>query len=249
MGMRNLTVGMVSAGVMLAGVIIASPAHGQESPDAVVPEPVTARVHTPAGSGIKVVHAKLKNGNRLVKATVTWNKALLAKPGTNDRFNVRVVAVAKGKKAKTTALAATSSSVAKRRTQVRFWLSTSQARAVRAAKTVVFSVSQQYDSPADRDNKYEDNYVSAVYLAGSTGTQAPGLRTCTAVKIEPHAQLSYCELPLANLANSDLSGADLSGANLVGVDLSGANLHGADLSLATWVGGRQCADQSIGWCR
>ena len=99
-----------------AGVLLASPVHGQDKPGAAVvspaaPAPVTERAHTPAGSGIKV----------------------------------------------------------------------------RAAQSVVLSVSQQCDSPKDRDNKYEDNYVSTVYLKGSMRTGAPGYRSCSSVRTIPHA--------------------------------------------------------------
>ena len=245
MAVRRVTVmGAVSAAIVLgAGVLVASPALGQDQPGAAVladPVPVTARVHTPAGAGIKVVHAKFTNHHRLVRATVVWNKKLLAKPGHNDRFNVRVVAVAKGKKAKPTMLATFSSTVVKRRTQVRFWLSASAARKVRSAKSVVLSVSQQYDSPRDRDNKYEDNYLSTVYLKGSMPAEVPGLRRCDQVDTEPRANLTDCDLSYADLSFADLFGANLSSANLTYANLTYANLNGANLSSANLYGARLC---------
>jgi len=216
------------------GGLVASPAHGQESPGAVVPDPVpvTERSHTPAGAGIKVVHARFTNHHRLVRATVVWNKALLAKPGTNDRFNLRVAAVAKGKKAKTTTLAVTTSTVAKRRTQVRFWLSASAARTVRSAKAVVLSLSQQYDSPRDRDKLYEQNYVNAVYLKGVAAAPA-GTRDCRYFKIGPGADLSNCALPpIADLRNADLTKVNMSWSTGASVLLSGSQMYRANLTWA-----------------
>ncbi len=117
-------------------------------------------------------------------------------------------AVAKGKKARTSTLATFSSTVAKRRTQVRFWLGASAASKVRSAKSVVLSVSQQYDSPSDGDNLYENNYVSTVDLKGSMPAEVPGgrWRDCSGVKIEPRADLSNCYLRGANLPGANLTG-------------------------------------------
>ncbi|MEI8080731.1 MAG: pentapeptide repeat-containing protein [Actinomycetes bacterium] len=240
MTVRNLTVvGALSAACVLsAGVLVASPAQGQDQPGAAVvsasePAPVTERMHTPPGSDIAITHAKLTNANRLAKATVGWNKALRVKRGQH-RYNVRVVAVSKGKNPKTAVLANWSSSAVGRRTSVRLWLTAAAVRKVRAAKAVVLSVSQQYDSPRDRDRRYEKNYVSTVYLKGSP-TGGSGLRTCTGVKIEPYADLSRCDLRGANLVNADLSAVNLAGANLERADLYSAKLTRADLSDATLI--------------
>jgi hypothetical protein len=54
----------------------------------------------------------------------------------------------------------------------------------------------------------------------------------SARSLDSKEDISWADLPGANLSEANLSGADLSWANLPGADLSGANLSGADLSWA-----------------
>lgn len=239
----------VTGSVLLAGVAATTAAASDGVPQS-GRVPVTERAHTHAGSDIRIESAKFTHGNRRVTARVVWNKTLRAERG-NHRYSVRVESVAKGKGHRGTVLAASTRTSVGQRSRVQFWLSTSQTRTARAARTVLLSVSQQYDNPRDGDSKYEKNYVSSVYLKGSPPSQPSGYRDCSHVEIGPHADLSTCQLSYANLMRAnlrdanltgadlsfaDLSFADLTFADLTGVDLTDANLTGARLTLADLTG-------------
>lgn len=221
----------VTGSVLLTGMpVTTAAARGSDcAPDE---GQVTVRAHTAAGSAIEVMDARFTQDKRRVKATVVWNKALLAKSGSNDRFNLRVVNVSQGKNHKAVVLARWSRRYAGQRSQVRLWLSASQARKARAAKSVVLSVSQQYDSPKNRDKLYEETYVSTIYLKGSPPTEVPELRDCSSVALEPGADLSNCNLLGAKLIRVRLRAANLTGADVRGADLTDADLFGAKLTNA-----------------
>lgn len=64
------------------------------------------------------------------------------------------------------------------------------------------------------------------------------------------ARFKNADLPMANLRSATLHGTNMQEADLWGVDLTGAsvlgvNFSGANLSFATWVDGRECAEDQV----
>ena len=205
----------------------------------VAPAAASAATADSAASGLRVTSASASASGRQVTVGVSWDRAMLARAGKNDRGAVTLVALhANGgplvlrRNVRTT--------IAKSSQVIVLRLSASQARRMRSAYRVVVTATQQYDSATDADSKYEQNKVAVRHLRGVVNKRAG--RVCSA-SLTAGVDASRCDLRgadlvdadlgVVNLAYADLTGARLNHANLRTTDLTGTRLDGATLGNAT----------------
>lgn len=193
--------------------------------------------------GIRVSRIKLSKSKRLLTAKVTWNKALIKRKGKQDNFRYRLTTI-RGSKAGE--LKRWSRTKVGKDTKIHVKLSKQQWRTVRKANRVVLSVSQHYRQPSSKSKKYSASFVTTRYLNPKSvrATQQvvkAGARDCSAVLLQPGADLHDCDLTASHLQGVDVSNSNLEGANaayalLNSATLAGASVDGADFSYANFGG-------------
>ncbi len=201
-------------------------------------------------AAVRVTGVSISPSGRVVGARIRWNRALIAREGRQDKFNVRLLLLPTDPVAAPIMLVDRSKARVGRPGQtVRFKLGKRQARALRAAAEVVLSVSQQYSDPRREDQRYGHNHVTTVRLGKIRARAVVSPRwavarsirvSCGRRAIGPGANLVGCDLAGANLAGANLAGANLAGADLRGAHLGGADLAGANLQGA-YIGGANLA--------
>lgn len=256
----------ISAAVMVAGTgIVVGPTQAS-SGEPVLPAvaaatsaaPVTHRKNVRV-RGVRVSGVTVSSNRRDVRAQVSWNRAMMARPGHHDRFNVRLVALPTKKRSGSTVLHDRSDVVVhSANQQVHIALSNRQARTFRAARDVVLSVSQMY-GPAS-SAMFDRGFVTTTQLKQpTTGAALTNGKLRSATRPIERGLQTHCGHtaesagtwdhfwhdttdigPYAKLQGCDLTGANLSGANLWGADLrnahlEGANLQSTDLRGITWL--------------
>ena len=99
-----------------------------------------------SASGLKIISVTVSPSARVVTVKLGWDKALIAKAGNSDRFAVALTSLpAKGLPVTIKRQAATSGP------SLRIALTAAQARSLRAARGVISTATQGYDSPTDSD--------------------------------------------------------------------------------------------------
>ena len=195
-----------------------------------------------SASGLKIISATTSPSARVVTVKLGWDKALIAKAGSSDRFAVALTALpAKGLPVTIKRQAATSAST------LRIALTAAQARSLRAARGVIVTATQGYDSPTDSDTNFE---LSGVAVKKLRGVVAGAGRACAATLAAGSnasgcdlrgADLRNADLNRVNLSRSDLSGARLDGARMQTAEMAGAKLVGASLAGVAWSATEQSA--------
>lgn len=198
--------------------------------------------------GVKVLSSTSNKEGTRVAVRVAWDRALIARAGKAERFTLRLLAhSSSGRTVKLAELTRARTSAATETATLR--LSARNARLLRSARRATVTATQQYDSPADADKRFEHNRVALRTVAGKAGGLV--IKACKTKAITAGASLSGCRLPGAALANADLSGVNFSYANLQGgtladaklvtTDLTGTNLIDVALGNAAWPAAEQGA--------
>ncbi len=207
--------------------------------------PPLAAASSPANaavsSGVRVLSATANKAGTRVVVRVAWDRALIARPGNRERFTLRLLRhLASGRTVKIAELSRTRTSGASERATIR--VTKRNAKLLRSARRVTVTATQQYDTPADADKRFEHNRVALRAVSGKAGGLV--IKPCSVKTIKPGADLRRCKLPGAALASADLShvnlsyaslqGGSLAGAKLVTTDLTGTNLIDVALDHAIW---------------
>ena len=180
-----------------------------------------------AGPGVKVLSSTSNKAGTRVAVRVAWDRALIARAGKAERFTLRLLThSSSGRTVKLAELTRARTSAATETATLR--LTARNARLLRSARRATVTATQQYDSPADADKRFEHNRVALRTVAGKAGGLV--IKACSTTAITAGANLSGCNLPGAALANADLSGVNFSYANLQGGTLAGAKLVTTDLT-------------------
>ena len=201
-----------------------------------------------ARPGVKVLSSTSNKAGTRVAVRVAWDRALIARAGKAERFTLRLLThSSSGRTVKLAELTRARTSAATETATLR--LSSRNARLLRSARRATVTATQQYDSPADADKRFEHNRVALRTVAGKAGGLV--IKACSTTAITAGANLSGCNLPGAALANADLSGVNfgyanlqggtLAGAKLVTTDLTGTNLIDVALDKAAWPASEQGA--------
>ncbi len=177
-----------------------------------------------SATGVKIVSAKANRAGDRVTVRLRWDQALIARAGSADRFGLRVLAHSgNGRTSQLGTLVRRAPRAASETVILR-----TNAKRLRSARRVTVTATQQYDSPADTDARFEQNRVAVRTVSGKAS--GPALRPCSVSAITVGANMSSCDLPGAMLANADLSAVNFSNANLSGGSLAGAKLVTTDLT-------------------
>jgi len=195
-----------------------------------------------SASGLKIISVTVSPSARVVTVKLGWDKALIAKAGNSDRFAVALTSLpAKGLPVTIKRQAATNGPT------LRIALTAAQARSLRAARGVIATATQGYDSPTDSDTNFELNGVAITKVRGVV----PAAGRACAVTLAAGSNASGCDLRGAdlrnadlnhvNLSRSDLSGARLDGARMQTAEMGGAKLVGASLAGVVWSATEQSA--------
>ncbi len=219
-----------------------------------VAQRTSAPRHARASRGIEVTSVAASRRGQLVRATVQWNQALLARRGTGDALHVRLVAQNRhGKWRELYCGCRRPDPGADGRQVVRIHLNAAKARQLRKSRDSVLSVSQQYDHPRDKRGLaitgrsdidwgrrlYERNYVTTTNLGSDIDWGRRAGVSSTSQTVASRGDLgttSYRDCsnvqikPDTDLSNCDLTGANLNRANLTGANLNRANLNRANLT-------------------
>ena len=195
-----------------------------------------------SASGLKIISVTVSPSARVVTVKLGWVKALIAKAGNSDRLAVALTSLpAKGLPVTIKRQAATNGPT------LRIALTAAQARSLRAARGVIATATQGYDSPTDSDTNFELNGVAITKVRGVV----PAAGRACAATLAAGSNASGCDLRGAdlrnadlnhvNLSRSDLSGARLDGARMQTAEMGGAKLVGASLAGVVWSATEQSA--------
>ncbi len=201
---------------------------------------------------IEISRVRVSRAGDRISGLVDWDERLVAKPGRNDRFHIDVLATRMGKSRKV--VDKSMSIVPGIKHRVAFKLSAKNTRWLKRAKTMTFSMSQQY-RPSGKGKYKALSVISRQFTLGSTTKRVAG-RAMDPFDIMDWDSTFYietvdyqtvckkqnwfggvavvveqgCKMPGFSAPNADMRFAKLRGADLSNSDLSGANLLRSDLT-------------------
>ena len=250
---------MVAAGMCTPAVAQANPTPGPDvPPHPSAAPPVVEHTRTvdttltrglPTTHKVRITKIKLSRDAKSLQVRIVWDKALLKKAGKHDDLDLR--ALVKGASGGWKLVAANPGSIRltsgnvsnltfpiKRKTTIRL---------LKTATEAVVTATQSWDSPKDKDHKYEVSAVSVVHGqrkaavtratdvndAGAAwtwqrqmaGTPLFNLPVNCAGYLSAYGDYSHCDL-----TGAALDGASLPHSNFFMAKLDGSHLAGADLS-------------------
>lgn len=184
--------------------------------------------------GVPVRNVRVSARDSVIRADILWNQPMLARKGSGDHFNVRLVAFGNGS-AKGVALADRSTTVRPPAVQkLKITLGATKAKILRSAASATLSVSQQYALAGTHKGKRFRNYATITWLGAGQGRSLAQsqARNCRPIEMVNGADMHNCDLSGANLTKCDLTNVNLTHAVFAATVLRGCNLNGTRLAHA-----------------
>lgn len=197
-------------------------------------------------AGVRVVRASLADGSRVFLARVRWDRRLVKREGSADRFVVRLLASGPhSDTARRVVTVRARTQAGPRIERVHLRLTKKQTRLIQVSDTVIVAATQLHRSHGST-GRYTHAYVATRYLKGEPPSRTTSrtnhsstretVKRCRATVITYRADLTGCDLSGAHLNRTDISASHMRNTRLIGARLNRANLTDADFTNANFTG-------------